>query len=54
MHGKIEEAIKVLNYIAWFNGVAHRVEPGTKFIEAEEENAAVPPSPENKSLKASN
>ena len=53
MRGRTDEAIKVLNYIAWFNGVEHRVEPGTKFIEAQEENAAIPPSPLNKSVRAS-
>ena len=34
LQGRTEEAIVVLNYIAWFNGVESRIAPETKFIEA--------------------
>ena len=34
LNGRTVEAIRVLNYIAWFNGVENRVKEETKFIEA--------------------
>ena len=33
-NGKTKEAIDVLNYIAWFNGVDYRVPPDAYFIES--------------------
>ena len=33
-NGKTKEAISVFNYIAWFNGVEHRVPEEAQFIEA--------------------
>ena len=37
LNGKTGEAIKVLNFIAWFNGVEHRVPEDTIFIEVEQD-----------------
>ena len=33
MNGRKEEAIRMLNFIAWFNGVDERLHADTKFIE---------------------
>ena len=34
LHGKRQEAIKVLNYIAWFNGSKNRISDDTEFVES--------------------
>ena len=49
---RTDEAITVLNYIAWFNGSDHRVHASTKFIEAKEEHLSTDQTPHKLELKS--
>ena len=53
LHGRAREAVNVLNYIAWFNGVERRVSWDVTFIEAVECDSSVPPIPLDAKLKTS-